>query len=266
MASPLTRRDRRRTISTPSARRSPSRRQPTTRSRKDLQSSRAGSEESARLVTSRTLSAHGRFAAHPRRPARGRRRPREPALPRLRRAAVRLAGAAARPGGPVSRCESCGLGVVGASGGAEEALRELDRLGDGEALRIANRASFACSLGSAGWAGLGPGARYLFTVESVRRLVARRDQVVKSRRWAPGGEPRDRPGSRCSTASPSATTSPSAPSGAARPAPAEKPLAAADRRPRQRRPGDPGAADRGPVELPAASSSRRGLRLHFELL
>jgi hypothetical protein len=93
----------------------------------------------------------------------------------------------ARPGltGPVSRCESCGLGAVGEPGGAEQALRELGRLGGDGAPRIANRASFAASLGSAGWAGLEPDARYLFTVESVRRLVARRDQVVKSSRWAP---------------------------------------------------------------------------------
>lgn len=63
-------------------------------------------------------------------------------------------------------------------------MLELDRLGDSEP-RIANRASFAASLGSAGWAGLEPQAHYLFTVESVRRLAARRDQVVKSRRWAP---------------------------------------------------------------------------------
>jgi hypothetical protein len=87
--------------------------------------------------------------------------------------------------GPVSRCESCGLGVVGDPGEPEDALRELDLLGDGPP-RIANRASFAASLGSAGWAGLQPGARYLFTVESVRRLAARRDQVVKRHRWAPG--------------------------------------------------------------------------------
>jgi hypothetical protein len=93
----------------------------------------------------------------------------------------------ARPGlaGPVSRCESCGLGVIGEPGGAEQALRELGRLGGDSTPRIANRASFAASLGSAGWAGLEPAARYLFTVESVRRLVARRDQVVKSSRWAP---------------------------------------------------------------------------------
>jgi hypothetical protein len=88
--------------------------------------------------------------------------------------------------GPVRRCESCGLGVVGSSAGAEEALRELDSLREDEALRILNRGSFACSLGSAGWFGLQPRVHHLFTLESVRRLVARRDQVVKSRRWLPG--------------------------------------------------------------------------------
>jgi len=88
-------------------------------------------------------------------------------------------------GGPVSRCESCGLGVIGAPGDPEEALRELGGAGDRRGPRIANRASFAASLGSAGWAGLEPGARYLFTPESVRRLIARRDQVLKSSRWAP---------------------------------------------------------------------------------
>jgi hypothetical protein len=92
-----------------------------------------------------------------------------------------------KPGlaGPVRRCESCGLGVVGSPAGAEEALRELDALRDGETARIVNRDSFACSLGSAGWSGLQPQRRHLFTVESVRRLVARRDQVVKSCRWLP---------------------------------------------------------------------------------
>jgi hypothetical protein len=94
---------------------------------------------------------------------------------------------AQKPGlaGPVSRCESCGLGVVGPPGGAEEALRELDSLREEETVRIANRASFACSLGSAGWSGLQSQTRHLFTVEAVRRLVAQRDQIVKSRRWLP---------------------------------------------------------------------------------
>lgn len=93
----------------------------------------------------------------------------------------------ARPGlaGTVSRCESCGLGVVGTSAGPQEALDALDGLRAGDGPLIANRASFACSLGSAGWAGLAPGVHYLFTVESVRRLAAGRDQVVKSSRWSP---------------------------------------------------------------------------------
>ncbi len=94
---------------------------------------------------------------------------------------------ATQPGlsGPVTRCESCGLGVVGSDADPEEALQELDLLAGEPGTRIANRASYACALGSAGWAGLTPGARYLFTVESVRRLVARRDQVVKRSRWLP---------------------------------------------------------------------------------
>jgi len=88
--------------------------------------------------------------------------------------------------GPVRRCESCGLGVAGDVGGPEEALRALDAATRGEGVRIANRAGLACALGGPGWAGLRPGARYLFSVESVRRLVARRDQVVPRRRWAAG--------------------------------------------------------------------------------
>ena len=93
----------------------------------------------------------------------------------------------ARPGlaGPVRRCESCGLAVVGEPPSAEEALRELDRLRTGERIAIANRSGFSAWIGNAGWAGLEPGARCLFTVEAVRRLVARRDQVVKGARWAP---------------------------------------------------------------------------------
>jgi hypothetical protein len=87
--------------------------------------------------------------------------------------------------GPVRRCESCGLAIVGAAGGAEAALGELDALRREDALRIENRASFACALGSAGWTGLQPGRQHLFTVEAVRRLVAQRDQIVKSARWRP---------------------------------------------------------------------------------
>lgn len=94
----------------------------------------------------------------------------------------------ARPGlaGPVQRCESCGMGTIDGPSGAEEALAELDRLRDGEALRIANRGGFSAWFGGAGWAGLEPGRRCLFTTEAVRRLVARRDQVVGAARWSPG--------------------------------------------------------------------------------
>jgi hypothetical protein len=87
--------------------------------------------------------------------------------------------------GPVRRCESCGLAAIGEPGGPDAALGELDSLRESEMVRIENRGSVACALGGAGWAGLHPDARYLFTEEAVRRLVARRDQVVKSRRRHP---------------------------------------------------------------------------------
>jgi hypothetical protein len=96
-----------------------------------------------------------------------------------------IAGKGGLPG-PVRRCESCGLGVVGSPEGPDAALRGLDTAREGGQVRVANRGSFACWLGGAGWSGLQPQARYLFTLEAVRRLVARRDQVVKSRRWLPG--------------------------------------------------------------------------------
>ncbi len=88
--------------------------------------------------------------------------------------------------GPVSRCESCGLGVVGRPGSTEDALAVLDQLRAKDEVRIANRAGFSASLGGAGWAGLEPGTHYLFTVESVSRLAAHRDQLVKGCRWVPG--------------------------------------------------------------------------------
>lgn len=87
--------------------------------------------------------------------------------------------------GPVSRCESCGLGVVAKAGSVEDVLHDLDRASVGETIRIANRGGFAAWIGGAGWPGLEPGAPYLYTAEAVRRLVANRDQVVISTRWAP---------------------------------------------------------------------------------
>ena len=87
--------------------------------------------------------------------------------------------------GPVMRCESCGLGVVGGPAEVAEALAALDGLGGADGLRIANRAGFAAWIGGAGWSGLEPESRFLFTTEAVRRLVANRDQVVTDARWAP---------------------------------------------------------------------------------
>ncbi len=88
--------------------------------------------------------------------------------------------------GAVRRCESCGLGVVGGPGDTDEALHELDRIEDGGVGTIANRAGFSAWIGGAGWAGLHADARYLFTPEAVRRLIATRDQVVRSARWSAG--------------------------------------------------------------------------------
>jgi hypothetical protein len=93
----------------------------------------------------------------------------------------------ARPGlrGAVQRCESCGLGVVGRAAGVAEALAALDRIGAADGVRIADRSGFAAWIGGAGWAGLEPDSRFLFTTEAVRRLVANRDQVVAGARWSP---------------------------------------------------------------------------------
>ena len=154
-----------------------------------------------------------RASPHPCRPARGRSRPRKPPLPRLRRAAVRLARRAARPRGPVSRCESCGLGVVGGAADPEEALRELDRLG-GEG----GRGSPTAPASPARWAApAGPAwSPAPATCSRSRRCAASSPAATRSSRRAAGRRWRAsrRPGRRCSTASPSATTSPSAPSAA----------------------------------------------------
>jgi hypothetical protein len=99
------------------------------------------------------------------------------------------ATAPVQPPVPVRRCESCGLGVAGEPGDAEQALRELDRLrqpGEGPRLRIANRSSLQAWIGGKGWALLEPQSRYLFTPEAVRRLVALRDQELQRAGWLAG--------------------------------------------------------------------------------
>ena len=67
----------------------------------------------------------------------------------------------------------------------DKALAALERLESDGALRIADRRGFAAWIGGAGWAGLEPDSRYLFTAEAVRRLVANRDQVVVGAHWSP---------------------------------------------------------------------------------
>ena len=86
---------------------------------------------------------HGRVAAHPCRPARGRRRSRKPSLPRLRRAAVRLA---LDPAGPLRAGQP--LRELRPRGGRRAGRRRRRRcassarLGDGSGPRIANRDSY----------------------------------------------------------------------------------------------------------------------------
>ncbi len=123
----------------------------------------------------------------PGRSARGGRRSRQsrPAPPAASRCS---AGSTRAPAWPAqsAAARAADWASSGQPASAAEALRELDRLSDGEAIAIANRGGFSAWIGGAGWAGLEPGASYLFTVEAVRRLVAQRDQVVKGARWAPG--------------------------------------------------------------------------------
>jgi hypothetical protein len=111
--------------------------------------------------------------------------PENPPCPACGEPLFGMIGERAGLSGPVMVCESCGLGVIGAAASTEEALHDLDLLLEGEQLRIANRGGFSAWLGGAGWSGLQPGVKHLFTAESVRRLVANRDQVVRTIRWAP---------------------------------------------------------------------------------
>ncbi len=90
----------------------------------------------------------------------------------------------------VRRCEACGLAVVGDPGGERDVLAELEghrvEGGDEPRYQIPNRASFQAWLAGRSWAPIEPGTRYLFTPESVRRLVSDRDQTVSRVRWRPG--------------------------------------------------------------------------------
>jgi hypothetical protein len=136
-------------------------------------------------TTTRTLPAVARTDSHPVVPLEAGAGPHNPPCPACGEPLFGWIDAGPGFDAPVRRCESCGLGVAGDPPSPEGALGELDRLRDGETLALANRGGFSAWIGGAGWAGLQPGARCLFTVEAVRRLVARRDQVVADTRWMP---------------------------------------------------------------------------------
>src|SRR5947208_3478085 len=76
-----------------------------------------------------------------------------------------------RPGEiPVRRCETCGLGLLGAAAEREEALAALARMradGNGTA---PNRASIQAWIGQSGWSALERERRLLLTPEAVRHL------------------------------------------------------------------------------------------------
>ena len=139
---------------------------------------------SCTALTLPVVSARQRLPAVPLEAGAG---PENPPCPGLRGAALRLDRRAARPrragqplrelrprrrrragGAPRTPCAS--------STGTRPAARSGSPTAPG----------FAAWIGGAGWAGLEPASRYLFTAEAVRRLVARRDQVVTGARWAPG--------------------------------------------------------------------------------
>jgi hypothetical protein len=71
---------------------------------------------------------------------------------------------------PVRRCETCGLGLIGAAAGREEVLATLARLGDDGPASPPNRASLQAWIGQSGWAALDQQRRFLLTPDAVRRL------------------------------------------------------------------------------------------------
>ena len=88
--------------------------------------------------------------------------------------------------GMTHRCEACGLGALSRTGTTEDALADLDRSGsDGLEVVFENRDSLQAWLGGGAWSGLGTDRAYRFTPDSIRRLIANRDQVVAGMKWLP---------------------------------------------------------------------------------
>jgi hypothetical protein len=76
-----------------------------------------------------------------------------------------------RPGEvPVRRCETCGLGLLGAAAEREEALAALARFRAERHGSAPNRASTQAWIGQSGWSALEQQRRFLLTPEAVWRL------------------------------------------------------------------------------------------------
>jgi hypothetical protein len=89
--------------------------------------------------------------------------------------------------GVAHRCEACGLGTLSRSAGTGEALADLDRDRESDgSVTFWNRASAQALVTGGAWTGLGTERAFRFTPDSLRRLVATRDQVVAGSRWMPG--------------------------------------------------------------------------------
>ena len=103
------------------------------------------------------------------------------------------AGSRQQPGlrGPVSAARAAASASSASPAAPRRRCASSTGCGDGETIRIANRAGFACSLGGAGWAGLRAAAPA--TSSRSRRCGAWSPAATRSssrRRWAPGGGPR----------------------------------------------------------------------------
>lgn len=89
--------------------------------------------------------------------------------------------------GLAHRCEACGLGVLSRTGTTADAIADLERGADTDGeIVFENKASLQSVLTGGAWSGIGTDRAYRFTPESIRRLVAVRDQVVDRSTWMPG--------------------------------------------------------------------------------
>ena len=88
--------------------------------------------------------------------------------------------------GLAHRCEACGLGVLSRTGTTADAIADLDRGAEvAGTIVFENKASLQSMFTGGAWSGVGTDRAYRVTPESIRRLVASRDQVLDSSEWMP---------------------------------------------------------------------------------